>query len=217
MSAFSLDDRLPRYKYGKIVRTISHETFGQLLERVNHINREGRSVLSIQSLLAVLYWSGFRWSEVCGDKGNKWPLKNGTIRVSKPFRGLYKENIWIEGNSLLIRQEARKHGHREAPVVLDLDLPFVSLILEQWELTAPQSPVWPIPKTSGWRIFKRIDPKLYPHYFCLVRISKLCRDPRNSIADVCEFTGKDPKTVASYMAREGRGTREIGQRLHQEQ
>jgi hypothetical protein len=65
-------------------------------------------------------------------------------------------------------------------------------------------------------MFKRIDPKLYWHLFCFTRVTKLSEDKRNSLADIVRFTGKNPVTVGSYMARSGRDSREIGERMRDE-
>lgn len=207
---------MPRYKYGKIEKTIGLDILDKLMERVKYVDRSGYSVEFIQALIALFYWTGFRRSEILGDKGHKWKLKDGTIKKSKPFPGLLKENMWMDDRYLYVYQKARKHGKRDAPVVLPLNLPYVDLIVQQWKRTKPGQKIFPISYVTFWRILKRIDPKIYPHFFALNRISKLAKNPNVSMAEICAWTGKTPKTVAYYMAREGRFTKEVGDKLLEE-
>jgi hypothetical protein len=205
-----------RYKYGKIEKAVNLEVLGKLMEKVNQVDCSGYGARFIQAVLAIAYWTGFRSSEVLGDSGQKWKLKKGGFRQSKPFPGLFKENMWVDNGFLFIRQEARKHGHREDPVALPLTLPYVDLLVERWNQTKPGAKVFPIDQVVCWRIFKRIDPKLYWHLFCFTRVTKLSEDKRNSLADIVRFTGKDPKTIGWYMSRSGRDSQEIGERMKTE-
>jgi len=207
---------VPKYKHGKIEKTIGLDILDVLMERVEHVDRGGRSVKFIQALIATFYWTGFRRSEILGDKGHKWKLKSGEIRRSKPFPGLLKENVWVDEEFLYVFQIARKHGKRDAPAAIPLSLPYVDLIIEQWKRTSPRKRVFPISYVTFWRILKRIDPKIYPHFFALNRATKLAENPKLGLAHICAWTGKSPKTVGYYMARVGRHSREVGKTLLEE-
>lgn len=207
---------MPRYKHGKIEKTIDLKILDSLMERVKQVDCSGYPPKFIQAVIAIFYWTGYRASEVLGDTGHKWALKSGEIRRSKPFLGLLKENLWVDEDFLYVFQEARKHGNRPGPAVLPLILPYVDLIVEQWEQTQPNKKVFPIAYVTFWRVLKRIDPKLYPHFFVLNRVTKLAENRENSLAQICAWTGKSPQTISWYMARAGRYSREVGKRLLQE-
>jgi hypothetical protein len=209
---------MPRYKYGKIEKPMDLNILAKLMDRVKDVNRGPYGVQFIQALIALFYWTGFRRSEVLGDSGLKWRLKSGEIRKSPPFPGLLKENITIDYDEgfRLIRQVARKHGRRIEPVALPLFLPYVDLIVKQWEEAEPGQRVFPIDEVTFWRILKRIDPKIYPHYFCLNRVTKLAENRDNSLQDIVNWTGKSPQTIAYYLAKAGRYSKEVGKRMLEE-
>jgi hypothetical protein len=211
-----------RYKYGKVEKPITFDILKQFMARVEKIDRFGLSVSFVQALLATGWWTGFRSSEVVGDsQGRKWKVRDPNdksglsklTRHSEPFPGLLKENMWVDETHMYILQEARKHGHREDPVALSLSAPYVNLIVERWKETKPGERLFPIDEVRCWYLLKRIDPKLYWHLFCLTRVTKLCEDKRNSLADVVRFTGKSPVTIGWYMSRVGRDAKEIGDRM----
>jgi hypothetical protein len=218
---------MPRYKHGKIERPFGLDVLQKLMDRVPLVDRSGYTVEFIQGLLALHYWVPFRRSEIVGDSGHKWKVakrdENGhiipnefVVRTSEPFPGLLKENVWVDGDYVFFMQIARKHGHREAPIARPLSLPHMNLIKDQWDKTEPGHRIFPIDDVVMWRIFKRIDPKLCSHAFLFNRITKQSMDPKTSMQDIVQETGKDPKTIAWYMARAGRDSRPIGDRLKEE-
>lgn len=102
---------MPRYKYGKIEKTIGLDLFRILMERVELVDHCGYPAKFIQAVIAMFYWTGFRRSEILGDKGHKWRLKSGEVRRSKPFPGLLKENLWVDEEFLYVFQEAWEARH----------------------------------------------------------------------------------------------------------
>lgn len=209
-------EAVPQYKYGKIEKTMDLKILDALMKRVDNIDRCGYPADFIKSLIATFYWTGFRRSEVIGDKGNKWKLKSGKTRSSKPFPGLLKENIKLDDEFVYIHQVARKHGSREGPVVIPRILPYVDLIVKHWQNCQEGAKLFPISSVTFWRIMKRIDPKIYPHYFILNRVTKMCEDPENSLQDICRWTGKSPITIAKYLAKVGRYSKQVGSRMLKE-
>lgn len=207
---------MPKYRHGKIEKTIGLDILDKLMERVELVNRCGYSMEFIQATIAVFYWTGFRRSEILGYKGHRWRLKSGEIKRSKPFPGLRKENLWVDNDFLYVFQEARQRGRRIVPVAIPLVLPYVDLIVERWNQTKLGKKVFPISYVTFWRVLKRIDAKLYPQYFVLNRVTKLAEHPELGITDICSWTGKDPKTISYYLARIGRHSREVGKKLLQE-
>jgi len=167
-------------------------------------------------VIAIFYWTGFRASEVLGGTPHKYTVKSGEVKKTKMFPGLLQENMWVDDEFLYVFQVARKHGRREAPVTIPLILPYVDLIVERWNRTKPGRRVFPISYVTFWRILKRIDPKLYPHFFVLNRVTKLAENEDNSLAEICAWTGKTPQTIAWYMAHVGRYSKQVGKRMLRE-
>ena len=207
---------MPRYRHGKIEKTIDLHILDELMRRVDNVDRCGYPSDFIRALIAILYWTGFRISEVIGGKPHKYRLKSGEVKYTEEFPGLLKENIWVDDEFLYVYQRARKHGKREGPVAIPLVLPYVNLIVEQWRKTKPGHKVFPIAYVTFWRILKRIDPKIYPHFFALNRITKLAENPEIGLAQICAWTGKHPKTIGYYLARVGRYSKETGRQLLKE-
>lgn len=213
---------MPRYKLGKIERTIDLEILTKLMERVAVIDRAGYPVQFIQALIALYYWTGLRVSEVIGGLPHKYTRrpkdKPAYVCYTAKFPPLLKEQMWIDEGSvavpmLYVRQVARKHGHRDAPLGIPLSLPYVNLIVERWRATEAGKAVFPISSPTWWRIIKRVDPKLYTHFFVLNRLTKQAENPEISMKDQEDWSGKSPATIARYRAYAGRETRKTGEKM----
>lgn len=207
-----------RYKYGKIDKPIDLPIFLKLQERVPHVDRSGYSAEFIQASLAIFYWTGLRKTEVLGRKEIKYQVKAG-VKVGKPHPGLLKEDMRLEGDALFvfsIGERVLKHGKREAPLVLPLGLPYVDLIVGQWQKTKPKHRVFPIGGVTFWRICKRIDPKFTIHFLRHNRVTSFSGNPKLSLADICAWTGLSPQTVSIYMIRAGRYTKRTGELMAKE-
>ena len=182
------------------------------------MERSGYPVEFIQALLALFYWTGLRKTEALGRKQIRYRVKAGT-KTGKPHPGLLKEDMRIEDEALFvfsIGEKVLKHGKREAPLVLHLDLPYVNLIVEQWHKTKPRHRVFPIAYITFWRICKRLDPKFTLHFFRHNRVTKFSANPKLSLADICAWTGLSPQTVSTYMMRAGRYTKRTGDIMAEE-
>lgn len=210
---------MPRYKHGKIEQTISKETFLKLQERLALVDHHGYPTEFLQALLALLYYSGFRISEIIGGLPHKVKRKDGSITYTKKFPPLFKEQVWTDTEFLYVRQVARKGGHRYAPISIPLQLPYVGSILKYWQATAPGQPIFVIPNVTVWRIWKTVDAKLYSHFFVLNRLTKQAEDPNVSLKDQEDWSGKSPSTIAYYRARAGRETetKKVGRLMLSEQ
>jgi hypothetical protein len=201
--SFFYREKVPAYKHGKIERTINRETFRKLQARVDEVDRRGYPADFIKAIIALLYWSGFRISEIIGGLPHKVIRKDGRITYTKAVPPLVKEQMWCDPEELLpssssssppirnlyVRQVARKHGHRLAPISIPLDLDFVDIIVKYWQAAEPGKPIFPIANVTLWRIFKTIDPKLYAHFFILNRLTKQAGDPDISMKDQEDWSG----------------------------
>jgi len=211
-----------RYKYGKQTKGIELEAFKLWLEKVDKLRLRKYPPLLVKSLLALLYWTGIRKTEAHGSKAKRYvlpPCKRHSepiVKVSPATPGILKEDIESQGEWLMIGAEARKHGSREAPLMLHLSLPYVDLIIEQWKRTEPKQRVWPISEWDSWDIMKRLDAKKYLHFFRFNRITELCANPKMSVADICSWTGLTPITINAYMERSGRFIRETAEKMKEQ-
>lgn len=207
---------MPAYKHGKISRTIDRDTFAKLEKRFEEIDRHGYSLEFLQALLAALNYSGFRISEWIGASPHKVHRKDGSVTYTKPWPPLLKEQIWKDLQFLYVYSKARKHGHRDAPIQIPLEMPFLDLVIRQWEATSPGQPLFHIPPVTWWRMLKAVDPKLYNHFFVLNRLTKQAEDPEMSMKDQEDWSGKSPATIAYYRALAGRNTRKAGELMRRE-
>lgn len=207
-----------KYKHGKIDKAIDQEIFGKILERVVKVDRSGYSVDFVKALLILLYWTGLRIREIIGVKPNefKWTTRKG-VKFAEPYAGILKENIQFKDNYLFVWAKAFKHGRRKGPLAIPANLFGVKYIVEQWQKTGEGNRVFPVSYITWWRILKRIDPKLYSHFFRLNRITKFCENPKASIAKISSWSGTRPETVSEYLERSGRFSRELGDMMTEEQ
>jgi len=209
---------LPSFTHGKLQQTITLVIFGKLLDRADLVDRCGYPAAFIKALLVALYWSGFRISEWIGAISHKTTRKDGSVHYTPPFPALIKEQMWVDETNkvLFVRQVARKNGHRDSPIQIPLDLPYVNLLVDRWQKTAPGKPVFPISNVTWWRILKRIDPKLYSHFFIMNRLTKQAEDREISLKEQEDWSGKSPATIARYRAHAGRDTQHAGERMKYE-
>jgi len=186
----------------------------KLLDRAKLVDTSVYSALFIQSLLALLYRTGLRISEVIGGIPHKYCLKSGEVKYTERYPPLVKSQVWVEKGRLFVktREKLRKHSYREAPLEIPVDLPFMDLILTHLDtVKSPNEIIWPISAPTSWRIVKRIDPKLYHHFFVLNRCTRIFEHPDVSMADWMDWTGKSPVTASAYQAKAGRQTRKVGE------
>jgi len=207
-----------RYKHGKLEHTITLEEFDQMVEVIDSLDLKiGRKVFSplfVKSLLSVLYWTGLRKTEVIGAVPHRYRVKDG-FKFTAKIEGILKRHIIERDDKLYITALARKHGKRESPLIIHLSRLHANLIKEQWLRTEEKERVWVINEWRCWALFKKIDYKFYPHWLRFIRITKLAEDPRNSLADICAWTGLTPQTVSVYLARAGRYTEEVAERMEE--
>lgn len=204
-----------RYKHGKIKKPIDLEIFIKLQERVAKVDRAGFSIQFIQALLALFYWTGIRRSEVLGRGQIKYRVKSG-LRIGKKHPGLLKEDFRLVRDKLFVYSvddKVLKHGKRTSPLPLSLKLPYVPDIVELWIQAKLGKRVFPINSMAFWRICKRLDPKFTIHFFRHNRVTRLAADKDTSLAEICNWTGMDPKTVGRYLMRSGRYTEKTGDRM----
>lgn len=221
---------MPRYKHGKIERTIDLNILAKLMDRVKVVDRCGYPIAFIQALIALYHWGCFRVSEVIGALPHKYIRrpkgKPPYVCYTERFPPLVKEQMWLADYQetpqseptpcLFVKQVARKHGRRESPLAIPVALPYVNLIVERWKATEPGKAVFPINSVTWWRILKRIDPKLYTHFFELNRLTKQAEDPSVSMKDQEDWSGKTPATIAKYRALAGRETGKTGLKMLKE-
>jgi hypothetical protein len=169
--------------------------------------------INLRALLSIMWYIGPRASEIVGDTPHRYETKQGS-KQSAAINGLLKEDVSLFENELMIDyKQTRKHGTRGEPFFLPLELPGVDAIIEAWQKTEPGQRIFPLSKTHAWRLIQQIT-GLYPHYFRLHRATSFALDPRTSLLELQTwFRWARPSTAASYMAKGGRTTRKMSERL----
>ena len=190
-------------------------------------------VVSISGLLATLYYTGLRITEIVGDVPHKYKVfkrdehgniledeKGNRIKVdkwTKELHGLRKMDLSIKDNLLKVDvKEARKHGKREEPLWIPLDKLGVSSIVEAWKSAKePEDRIFPITKWLGWKLISLVtEGRLYPHFFRLNRATEFANNPETSLLELKKwFAWADARTASFYMGRAGRTTKKMAGRL----
>ncbi len=174
-------------------------------------------VFSISGLLAMLYYTGLRITEIVGDVPHKYFLKDGTEKWTKDFHGLRKMDLSIKDDLLKVDvKEARKHGKREEPLWIPLDKLGVDSIVEVWESSKiPEDRIFPITKWLSWKLISLVtEGRLYPHFFRLNRATEFANNPETSLLELKKwFAWADARTASFYMGRAGRTTKKMADRL----
>lgn len=202
-----------RYKGGKVTKAIDLDKFTKIINNVEAVDTGKFGKLFMKSLLAILYWTGLRKTEVIGAIPHRYKTKREGWKWTEHIKGLTREDMRVEGNYLYVEAVARKHGKREGPLAVPLSLAYVDLIVEQWRHTAPKSKVWDISESYVWVLLKRVAPKLYLHFFRFNRVTKFAGNPKTSIRQICSWTGMTAQTVDSYLERSGRYSKELGRMM----
>jgi hypothetical protein len=153
---------LPKYKC--IQKTVSTGRLEQLVKGFEVVDRRGHSVEELQSLLAMLYWSGFKISEIIGGLGHKAVSEWEGVHYTRAWPPILKEQMWkdADAQALFIRAPVRKRWAKDRLIQIPLGLDFVDLIVKQWERTHEQSPVWRISNVTWWRVLQAV-PKTVDH------------------------------------------------------
>lgn len=173
-------------------------------------------IVSISGLLAMLYYTGLRITEIVGDKPHKYRLKDGTEKWTKELHGLRSSDLSIMFNKLKVDvKEVRKHGKREEPIWIPLDRLGVDSIVAVWKETELRKRIFPITKWLGWRLIADVtEGTLYPHFFRLNRATEFANNPETSILELKKwFAWARLSTASFYMGRAGRTTKKMAERL----
>ena len=128
---------------------------------------------------------------------------------------LTPKSFEIQGEELLVDVPPLKHGIERDVFRLDLNLPYVDVIVEQLQKTRKGRRVWPFDETTGWRIVKRAaGEKYYPHFFRLNRCVKFLNNKDLTLNEVRQwFAWKSLKTVDSYLGYSDRTMKKLSRTL----
>jgi len=217
-----------RYKGGKKEKTITDEDCERFLRRAKEFREERRlkgkrtalgalrfKDINIAALLSVLYYTGLRISEIIGDVRHKYVLKDGAINTSKPISGILKKHIRVEEEYLEITiPERRKHGISTSPVFIKLNKAGANEIIRVYLNTLEGKRLFPISKVLAWQLIKSVTNGYYPHFFRLNRATWFTRHRDTTLDELKDWFGwRDPRTFQSYMAKGGRETRRMADRM----
>ena len=183
---------MPKYKHGKQIEPIDFETFTNIMEHGTFV----KSLLH-KSFFTFLYWIGCRKAEALE-------------RVKEDFR--------IKNGVLIIKIPAKKGGQREGELELDVDLPYLNLVLTRIKRTRKGKRVWPFTERTAINIVKRtMGEKYYPHFLRLNRATRFLEDPDTTIPEMKAWFGwKRIETISKYVGYAKRNIREQRARLRKE-
>jgi len=195
-------------------------------------------------LLAFLFYTGARVSEIVGDSAKKYKKLSPKGRAlkergllprdwikrpereglwiwaeAKPKPGLLKEDFEIDRtrNVLSVNLKPVKRGKRIAPLELPLDLPYMDLILEQWRKTKKEEKIWKFSPWQVWNIVKKASGgRLYPHAFRFSKATLFARDPNIAVSDMQYWFGWARASTADRYILPARGSEKIIQALKRE-
>ena len=182
---------LGKYKHGKPNREISIKEFVEFLDK-GEFDKP-----SHKAFFVLIFWIGCRRSE---------PLK------------MIKEDIRESEGSLFVKIPAFKRGERGGEIELPLDFPGMEFIKKRWLKTNKKRRLFPFSTSTSWRIVKRIDNKLSPHWFRHNRITKLRKlkdQGKISQDDIKSWTGlKRDATIEGYGMTTQQGIHKISKVLN---
>ena len=205
---------------------------------------ENTEDLEEKSLLAFLFYTGARVSEIVGDSAKRYKKLSQKGRALKekgilprdwikrpeheglwiwverpPIKGLTKEDFEIDKtkNVLNVNLKPVKRGRRIAPLELPLDLPYMDLILKQWRKTKKGEKIWRFSPWQVWDIVKRAsNGRLYPHAFRFSKATLFARDPNIAVSDMQYWFGWARASTADRYILPARGSEKIIRALKRE-
>lgn len=164
-----------KYKHGKPNKEISIPEF------INYLKNAKFLKLSHKAWFVLVYWIGCRRTE---------PLN------------IVKEDITEKDNILFLEIPAKKDGERGGKIELPMHLPGMEIVKKRWMATRKKRRLFPFETSTSWRIIKRIDETLSPHWFRHNRLTKFRRlldQGKISKDDIKSFTGiKSDRTIENY-------------------
>ena len=213
-----------RYKDGKVETKITDSDFRDILLRAREYREERRRKygdkprfkdINVAALLSLLYYLGLRVAEVVGDTSRRYQTKTEGEKFSEPVRGILREDISVEQSCLrILCLDPLKHGKREDPLWIPLNKRGAKDIYNVVMNTLEGERIFPVCKTTAWRFVRETTGKFYPHFFRLNRASVFASHPDTTIMDMKKWFGwVDPRTIDKYLAKGGRETRKMADRL----
>lgn len=180
-----------KYRFGKQKKPIGFDEFENMME-----TGEFKKGDYHRSFLAFLFWFGLRRRAALERERGDFEIEDGVLFVTvAPL----------------------KRGIERPPLEIDIDLPYVDLIVNQVMETPEGERVWQFSEVTAWRIVKRVDERIYPHFFRLNRATHFLDDPTTTIPEMKSWFGwKDAKTISSYIGMSRRYVQRGRERLRRE-
>lgn len=178
--------------HGKQTKSINFSTFKTMMD-TGHFKKRMH-----KSFLGFLYWTGVRISEAL-------------LRVKEDFS--YDPD---DSNILVVSAPALKKGFQWRELRIDVDLPFMDLVVETWKKTRKGKRIWPFTPRTGERVVKRaMGPQYYPHFLRLNRVVQFLDDPSTTPPEMKGWFGwKDIASMNPYVGFSKKHVDAQRKRLH---
>jgi len=141
--------------------------------------------LKYQALVAFLYLTGCRVSELVGNKSRDYPRK-------PIFRHQVERTFFNNVPILMIKDvpvlKRKSNMTRNVPVVIEREKPFVDILLAYIKNMGMDDVLFPMTRQTAWKIVNK-QLGLWPHYFRHLRNTHLTREYGLSGHELKNFNG----------------------------
>jgi len=196
-------DKLKKRQY--FTRDVKRRSLKSLTSVHEGITRDGLlnviancKSLKEQALIAVLYVTGGRASEVVNYYNPKTKHKEKTLHRFNFEEGKYKgmRVFWIKGMKVL--KMRRKDVYKGVPISYKHDSEFIWYITQYLKTLDKKEPLFDMSRQSAWNILNKYG--LFPHLIRALRAIDLVQYYEMSIPEVVKFIGwKEYSTIQHYL------------------
>jgi len=128
-------------------------------------------------------------------------------RISEVLK-VRKKDVWVEGEYLMVYFTVlKKPGIKEQPIEkrylkrIKRIHPYAQFIIDCAKGLKPDDLLFPITRTKAWRLLKRMNPDIYPHFFRHSLATSMAERGATEYELMHWFDWDRPSTAAKYIKR----------------